>query len=121
MTLAAPLVPEGPVTTALDTLPDLRAAIKKLRAMLDQLGTRTPEQTRQELSRLLSGINELTTGLGRLTSGLGQVKTGTDPMVTLTTELSAGLSRASDFLHRMSADTSTGAGRGFYLPEEGRS
>lgn len=121
LTLAAPLVPEGPVTTALDTLPDLRVAIKKLRAMLDQLGTRTPEQTRQELSRLLSGINELTTGLGRLTSGLGQVKTGTDTMVTLTTELSAGLSRASDFLHRMSADTSTGAGRGFYLPEEGRS
>ncbi|MUL82708.1 MULTISPECIES: MMPL family transporter [unclassified Mycolicibacterium] len=121
LALAAPLVPERPVTTALDTLPDLRAGIKGLRSMLDQLGTRTPEQTRQDLNRLISGINELSTGLGRLTTGLGQVKSGTDTMVALTTELSGGLNRASDFLHRLSADTSTGAGRGFYLPEEGRS
>jgi putative drug exporter of the RND superfamily len=121
LTLAAPLVPERPVTIALDTLPDLRAGIKGLRTMLDQLGTRTPEQTRADLNRLMSGINELSTGLGRLTDGLGQVKSGTDTMVALTTELGAGLDRASDFLHRLSADTATGAGRGFYLPEEGRS
>ena len=120
LTLAAPLVPERPVTTALETLPDLRAGIKGLRTMLDQLGTRTPEQTRGDLNRLMSGISELSTGLGQLTTGLGQVKSGTDTMMALTTELSAGLNRASDFLHRMSADTSTGAGRGFYLPEEGR-
>jgi RND superfamily putative drug exporter len=120
LTLAAPLVPERPVSTALETLPDLRAGIEGLRTMLDQLGTRTPEQTRGDLNRLMSGINELSTGLGQLTTGLGQVKSGTDTMMALTTELSAGLNRASDFLHRMSADTSTGAGRGFYLPEEGR-
>ncbi len=120
LTLAAPLVPERPVATALDALPDLRSGIKGLRAMLDQLGTRTPDQTRQDLNRLISGITELSTGLGRLTTGLGEVKTGTDTMVELTTELGAGLDRASDFLHRLSADTSTGAGRGFYLPEEGR-
>ncbi|MGV0592759.1 MMPL family transporter [Mycolicibacterium porcinum] len=120
LTLAAPLVPERPVSIALDALPDLRAAIKGLRTMLDQLGTRTPEQTRGDLNRLMSGINELSTGLGRLTTGLSQVKSGTDTMVALTTELGAGLDRASDFLHRLSADTATGAGRGFYLPEEGR-
>ncbi|MDH6195867.1 RND superfamily putative drug exporter [Mycobacterium frederiksbergense] len=120
LTLAAPLVPERPVATALDTLPDLRAGIKGLRTMLDQLGTRTPEQTRGDLNRLMAGINELSTGLGRLTSGLGQVKSGTDTMVALTTELSTGLNRASDFLRRLSADTVTGAGRGFYLPAEGR-
>lgn len=120
LTLAAPLVPERPVATALDALPDLRAGIKGLRAMLDQLGTRTPEQTRRQLTRLTAGITELTTGLAQLTTGLGQVKTGTDTMVALTTELSAGLDRAQDFLRRLSADTSGGAGRGFYLPEEGR-
>lgn len=88
--------------------------------MLDQLGTRTPEQTRGDLNRLMSGISELSTGLSRLTTGLGQVKSGTDTMLALTTELSAGLDRASGYLHRLSADTTTGAGRGFYLPEEGR-
>lgn len=50
---------------------------------------------------------------------MGQIKTNTDTMVALTTELSAGLDRAQDFLHRLSADTSGGAGRRFYLPEEG--
>ncbi|OBC14564.1 hypothetical protein A5784_29750 [Mycobacterium sp. 852013-50091_SCH5140682] len=121
VTLAAPLVPERPVATALNALPDLRSGIKGLRTMLDQLGTRTPEQTRQDLNRLVSGISELSTGLSRLTTGLGEVKTGTDTMVELTTELGAGLDRASGFLRRLSADTSGGAGRGFYLPEEGRS
>ena len=121
LTLVAPLVPEQPVATAIDALPELRTTVAGLRVMLEQLGTRTPEQTRADLTRLTAGIAELSTGLGQLTAGLGQVKTGTDTMVALTTELSAGLDRASSFLHRLSRDTATGAGRGFYLPEEGRS
>ncbi|MEZ0362752.1 MMPL family transporter [Mycobacterium sp. pUA109] len=115
--LVAPAVPDDAVTAALDALPDLRATLTGLRALLDQLGGRTPQQARAQLDSLMSGIGELSGGMGRLHDGLNQVKTGTDTMLALTTELGAGLERAADYLHGLSAHTTDGAGRGFYLPE----
>lgn len=116
--LVAPVVPDDTVNTALTVLPDLRDAINGLRSLLDQLGTRTPQQAHAQLSALTSGIGDLASGIGRLNDGLAQVKAGTDTMVALTTELSSGLDRAAAYLHGLSANTTDGAGRGFYLPAD---
>jgi RND superfamily putative drug exporter len=116
--LVAPIVPDDVVSHALAVLPDVRDTVNGLRSLLDQLGTRTPQQARAELDALISGIGELSGGMGRLSDGLTQVKTGTDTMVTLTGELSDGLARAAQYLHGLSANTTDGAGRGFYLPPQ---
>lgn len=116
--LVAPVVPDDAVNTALTVLPEMRDAINGLRSLLDTLGTRTPQQARAQLRALVSGVGELSSGIGRLSDGLGQVKTGTDTMVALTDELDSGLDRAAEYLHGLSANTTDGAGRGFYLPAD---
>lgn len=114
--LVSPVIPDTVVSTALDALPDLRDTLGGLRALLDQLGTRNPQQARAQLNSLIAGIGELSGGMGRLHDGLNQVKTGTDTMAALTAELNTGLDRAADYLHALSTSTTDGAGRGFYLP-----
>lgn len=116
--MVAPIVPDNAVASALSVLPDLRDTANGLRSLLDQLGSRTPEQARTDLNALTAGIEELASGIGRLHDGLNQVKAGTDTMVELTGELSDGLSRATQYLQGLSANTTDGAGRGFYLPPQ---
>ncbi|OBJ72521.1 MMPL family transporter [Mycobacterium sp. 1274756.6] len=115
--LLAPLAPDETVAPAVAALPELRATLTGLRALLDRLGERSPEQARAQLDALTAGVSELTDGMGRLHDGLEQVKAGTDTMVGLTTELNAGLDRASGYLRGLSEHTRDGAGRGFYLPD----
>ncbi|BDH58140.1 hypothetical protein MTP03_30790 [Tsukamurella sp. PLM1] len=66
-----------------------------------------------------AGVSQLSTGLSQLSAGLGQVKTGTDQVVEMTGRLQEGLGAATDYLTGLSAGTTDGPGRGFYLPAQG--
>lgn len=119
--LIAPVVPDADIAAAVAALPDLRATLAGFRAMLDRLDGRSPQQARADLDSLTAGVADLAGGMGQLHDGLEQVKTGTDTMLALTTELNAGLDRATGYLRGLSEHTRDGAGRGFYLPPEAQS
>ncbi|WP_026917620.1 MMPL family transporter [Gordonia shandongensis] len=96
----------------------LHTGLASVQKLVDDLDGRSPEEVRADLRRLTDGVRELQSGLGQLTDGLAQVKDGTEQMKALTTELNAGVERAASYLTSMSEHTTTGAGRGFYLPPE---
>ncbi|GAB19461.1 hypothetical protein GOEFS_086_00310 [Gordonia effusa NBRC 100432] len=99
-------------------LPQLRNALATVETLTRQLNGRSPEQVRADLTRLTDGVTQLSDGMTQLATGLRQVKEGTDRTVALTSQLTAGLNRASSYLTAMSAKTTTGPGTGFYLPPE---
>ncbi|MCF8588419.1 MMPL family transporter [Gordonia liuliyuniae] len=96
----------------------LRELLGSLQSLLGQLDGRSPDEIRSDLARLKTGVGELSTGMTRLSDGLHQVQDGTEQLTTLTDKLHDGLRLATDYLSDMSAATSSGAGRGFYLPPE---
>lgn len=115
----AALQPIGAVSLLGTVVDKVEVAIKSLRGLMDQLGDRTPEQVKADLQRLTSGVGELQSGMTRLTAGLGEVQAGTGQMVTMTGTLQAGLQQAVDYLRGVQTGTDEGAGRGFYLPQQG--
>ena len=96
----------------------LKDLLGRLQGLLGQLDGRSPGQVRSDLVRLRSGVGELSTGMAQLADGLHQVNEGTARLTSLTDKLHAGLRTATDYLTDMSAATSDGPGRGFYLPPE---
>lgn len=113
------LQPVGAVTLLGTVIDKVQVAIASLGGLMDQLGDRSPEQIRAELQRLGAGVGELQSGMARLTAGLGEVRAGTGQMLTMTGALQAGLQQAVDYLRGVQTGTDAGAGRGFYLPEQG--
>ncbi|MBM7367523.1 MMPL family transporter [Gordonia hydrophobica] len=99
----------------------LRGLLEELQGLLSQLDGRTTDQIRSDLHRLRGGVDQLATGIDQLADGLHQVKDGTAQITDLTDRLHAGLKQATDYLGDMSAATSAGPGRGFYLPPEAMS
>lgn len=96
----------------------LKDLLGRLQSLLGRLDGRTPDQIRADLARLTAGVGELSAGMTQLSDGLHQVQDGTDQITALTDRLHEGLDLATDYLSTMSAATSSGAGRGFYLPPE---
>ncbi|ALG83784.1 MMPL family transporter [Gordonia phthalatica] len=115
---AAAAVPGEAADRAARSAVALRGLLDRLRGLLAQLDGRTPDQVRADLQRLRSGVGELSAGIDQLSDGLHQVKDGTAQITELTDKLHAGLKQATDYLGAMSAATSDGPGRGFYLPPE---
>ncbi|GAA1463299.1 MMPL family transporter [Williamsia maris] len=99
-------------------LPDLRAGLTQITALVSSLDGRSPEQIRADLTRLTTGVDALSNGIGQIAEGLTQAKNGTDQTVSLTDQLAAGLDDAAKYLRTLSSQTTTGPGAGFYLPPQ---
>lgn len=119
LTAAAGAAAASPSTDAVAAaLPDIQQGLAGMQRLIDQLGGQSPEQIRGQLNQLTDGMNRLTDGMRQLSSGLNQVRAGTDQMAAMTTKLDSGLKLASDYLTTMSEHTTSGPGRGFYLPPQ---
>ncbi|GAA1094517.1 MMPL family transporter [Tsukamurella spumae] len=116
---ATVVLPAGTTDRAATALAQADDALARLQGLLKGLGGLSPEQVKAQLAELTSGVTQLSTGLAQLSTGLGQVKTGTDQVVEMTGRLQVGLGTATDYLTGLSAGTTSGPGRGFYLPEQG--
>jgi len=115
--VAAAAVPAG-VDRAAAVLPDVKQGLADMQRLIDLLGGQSPDQVRAQLNQLTNGMNQLTDGMRQLSAGLSQVRAGTDQMAAMTAKLNDGLKLSSDYLTTMSQHTSTGPGRGFYLPPQ---
>ena len=116
---ATVVLPAGTTDRAATALSQADDALARLQGLLKGLGGLSPEQVKAQLAELNAGVSQLSTGLSQLSAGLGQVKTGTDQVVEMTGRLQEGLGTATDYLTRLSAGTTDGPGRGFYLPAQG--
>ncbi|MCA0157066.1 MMPL family transporter [Tsukamurella sp. M9C] len=116
---ATVVLPAGTTDRAATALAQADDALARLQGLLTGLGGLSPEQVKGKLAELNAGVTQLSTGLTQLSTGLGQVKTGTDQVVEMTGRLQAGLGTATDYLTGLSAGTTDGPGRGFYLPAQG--
>ncbi|MCA4995657.1 MMPL family transporter [Tsukamurella tyrosinosolvens] len=116
---ATVVLPAGTTDRAATALSQADDALARLQGLLKGLGGLSPEQVKAQLAELNAGVSQLSTGLSQLSAGLGQVKTGTDQVVEMTGRLQEGLGTATDYLTGLSAGTTDGPGRGFYLPAQG--
>ncbi|MBS4103499.1 MMPL family transporter [Tsukamurella paurometabola] len=116
---ATVVLPAGTTDRAATALAQADDALARLQGLLAGLGGLSPEQMKAQLAELNAGVTQLSTGLAQLSTGLGQVKTGTDQVVEMTGRLQEGLGTATDYLTGLSAGTTEGPGRGFYLPAQG--
>lgn len=116
---ATVVLPAGTTDRAATALAQADDALARLQGLLTGLGGLSPEQVKGQLAELNAGVTQLSTGLSQLSTGLGQVKTGTDQVVEMTGRLQEGLGTATDYLTGLSAGTTNGPGRGFYLPAQG--
>ncbi|CAM3868271.1 MMPL family transporter [Tsukamurella ocularis] len=116
---ATVVLPAGTTDRAATALAQADDALARLQGLLKGLGGLSPEQVKAQLAELNAGVSQLSTGLTQLSTGLGQVKTGTDQVVEMTGRLQEGLGTATDYLTGLSAGTTDGPGRGFYLPAQG--
>lgn len=116
---ATVVLPAGTTDRAATALAQADDALARLQGLLAGLGGLSPEQVKGQLAELTAGVTQLSTGLSQLSTGLGQVKTGTDQVVEMTGRLQEGLGTATDYLTGLSAGTTNGPGRGFYLPAQG--
>lgn len=116
---ATVVLPAGTTDRAATALAQADDALARLQGLLTGLGGLSPEQVKGQLAELTAGVTQLSTGLAQLSTGLGQVKTGTDQVVEMTGRLQEGLGTATDYLTGLSAGTTNGPGRGFYLPAQG--
>jgi RND superfamily putative drug exporter len=114
-----PLLPADTIDRVATALAQSDNALAHLQDLLAGLGGLSPEQMKAQLARLNAGTAELASGLEQLSSGLRQTKVGTDQAVAMTSRLQAGLGTAAGYLAQLSAGTTDGPGRGFYLPEQG--
>ncbi|SON60338.1 Acyltrehalose exporter MmpL10 [Mycobacterium simulans] len=116
---AASALPQEAIGKVRAALPWLKTLLEQLQAMTAHVNGQPQAQLNQRLNQLTEGAQRLSGGMSQLVTGLNQVKTGVDTVVELTGRLSEGLQVASNYLDGLSAHTSSGAGRGFYLPPQG--
>lgn len=116
---AASAMPQEAIGRVRASLPVLRTLLKQLQSLTAQVNGQPQAQLNEKLNQLAHGAERLSGGMSQLVTGLSQVKTGVDMVVDLTGHLNDGLKDASSYLDGLSAHTSAGAGRGFYLPPQG--
>lgn len=116
---AAAAVPQDAIDRVRASLPSLKILLEQLQSLTAQVSGQPQALLNDKLNQLAQGTERLSGGMSQLVTGLSQVKTGVDVVIDLTGRLDEGLREASTYLDGLSAHTSNGAGRGFYLPPQG--
>lgn len=116
---AASAVPQDAIDRVRASLPSLKILLEQLQSLTAQVSGQPQAQLNEKLNQLAQGAEKLSGGMSQLVTGLSQVKTGVEMVVDMTGRLDQGLQQASSYLDGLSTHTSTGAGRGFYLPPQG--